>query len=300
MNDAWELKRRDRRSMLSRLSLCLPVAFAALVAPALAQESGNAPYWISHPVIEAVGRARTEHVTDEARFSVTFEETARDAGEASARAADRARLAAAAMRSRGGGAIEVRSVVEVAAIHEQYVDDAGARRDNTAADRVRGYVSRVRLDVRVRDASRVSDVMSAALATGPENASEPRFVLQDTVEAHRSVFTLATADAARRAQSVAAATGARLGRLLVVQEGQGPCIGRAGPPGYYSTTAIPVMLDSPPAPQTADVSVTGERGALILTARQIERLQLPNDTPTVAMEAFVCVVFAVGDQPGND
>jgi hypothetical protein len=60
------------------------------------------------------------------------------------------------------------------------------------------------------------------------------------------------------------------------------------------------MIDPPPAPQTADVSVTGERGALILTARQIERLQLPNDTPSVAMEAFVCLVYAISDQPGND
>jgi uncharacterized protein YggE len=292
-----DTKRRSRapelatRTAPTRLILCASLALAALCAPAFAQSSADAPYWLDRPVIEAIGRARTEQPTNEARFSVTFEETAREAGDASVRAADRARLTTAAIRQRGGDAIEVRSNVQVAAIYEQYVDQSGARRENTAADRVRNYVSRVRLDVRVRDASRISDVMAAALATGPEGATEPVFMLRDTMEAHRDVFALAARDAAERAQSAAAATGARLGALLALQEGQGPCMGRSAASGYGGP--IPVMLEATQSPLSADVSVQGERQVLTLTGRQIERLRLPNDPPTVTMEAFVCAVYAV-------
>ncbi len=55
MDDAWELKRRGCRSMLSHLSLCLPVAFAALVAPAFAQESGGAFVCVVYAVSDQPG-----------------------------------------------------------------------------------------------------------------------------------------------------------------------------------------------------------------------------------------------------
>lgn len=71
---------------------------------------------LDQPPGDRGGRARIEHLTDEARFSVTFEETARDAGEVSARAADRARLATAAMRTR-------RDVCLVSAISDQPGND---------------------------------------------------------------------------------------------------------------------------------------------------------------------------------
>src|SRR5262245_19259781 len=76
------------------------------------EQSGfDRPYWLNRSVIEAVGRAELEVLPDRATFQVTFEETAREAGDASAQAADRARLAVAAMRQRGGAGVAIRSAV---------------------------------------------------------------------------------------------------------------------------------------------------------------------------------------------
>lgn len=270
--------------------LYIATVSAVMGTQAFAQERQNRPYWLDQPVIEAIGRARTEHPANDARFSVVFEETARDAGDASASAADRARLAAAAMHARGGDALELRSAVQVAAVYEQYVDQAGIRQYDTSPDRVRNYVARVRLDVHVRDAAQTSSVLAAALATGPESATDPQFTLQDSMEAQRNTFALAARDAAQRAQNAATAAGAHLGRLLALQEGQGPCMGRGDGPGYYSSTAIPVAVDPPPR---GDVSIQGARGTMTLTAQQMERLRLPNDPPRVVVDAYVCAVYAI-------
>ena len=89
-------------------------AAALCAAPAMAQERGSTfdrPYWLDRSVIEAIGRAQIEALPDRASFSVTFEEVARESGAASAAAADRARLATAAMRQRGGDTLELRSNV---------------------------------------------------------------------------------------------------------------------------------------------------------------------------------------------
>src|SRR5262245_34855887 len=102
------------------------------VAPALAQESRSGfdrPYWLDRSVIEAIGRAEIEVFPDRASFSVTFEEVARESGEASRAAADRARLATAAMRQRGGDSVEIRSNVGIQPIYEQYRDREGVRQN---------------------------------------------------------------------------------------------------------------------------------------------------------------------------
>src|SRR5262245_30760773 len=84
-----------------------------LAGPAAAQDAFERPYWLDRSVIEAIGRAQIVAPADEASFSVTFRDVARESRDAMLAASDRARLAEAAMRSRGGQAVRISSSAEI-------------------------------------------------------------------------------------------------------------------------------------------------------------------------------------------
>lgn len=280
-------------------ALILASGFVALAGAASAQEEQSGfdrPYWLERSVIEAVGRAELEVMPDRADFSAMFEETAREAGDASAQAADRARLAVAAMRQRGGDGVRIRSAVTLQANYEEYRTRDGAVERREGAENIRSYTARVNLSVEVNDIARAGSVRAAALAVGPEQAQPLSFGLRLTAEHNRRVFAAAAADAAARARAAAEAASARLGPLLVLQEGQGPCLGEwyGSRPGTYAPPPPP----PPPAPPMASVNeivVTGARGRqLQVTQDQIDRLDLPADIAPMHLSASVCAVYAAG------
>jgi uncharacterized protein YggE len=245
-------------------------------------------------VIEAIGRAQLDVNPDRAYFSVTFREIAGQAGDAAAAAADRARLATAAMRQRGGPGLEVRSRVSVEPIYQEYRDRDGVRISSDRADQIANYVAAVQLEVEVADVARAADVRAAALAVGPEDSGELRYSLRETGELQRRAYAAAVEDAALRARAAAAAAGARLGGLMALQEGQGPCLGSwyGSRPGYAAQPPPPPP--PPPADTAQQVVVTGSRGrALTLSADQIQRMQLASDPDRVTLSAQVCAVYAI-------
>jgi uncharacterized protein YggE len=200
------------------------------------------------------------------------------------------------MRQRGGDTLELRSNVSIQPIYEQYRDREGVRQDTQRADQIANYVARVTLNIEIRDIRRAGDVRAAALAAAPQASTDINFYLRQTTEMQRRAFTAAVEDAAARARTAAQAAGARLGPLLALQEGTGPCLGswRYQAMGYDAATL------APPAPAPADapaqeVAVTGSRGQTIrLTSDEIARLQLAADPSPVTLMAQVCAVYAAG------
>jgi uncharacterized protein len=276
------------------------LSFAALCGAAAAQEQSSGfdrPYWLDRSVIEAIGRAEIEVMPDHATFSVTFVATEREAGAASAQAADRARLAVAAMRQRGGEAVEIRAAVGIAANYTEYRNREGEVEQREGAENIRSYTAHVQLDVEIKELARAGPVRAAALAVGPEEAQPLQFSLRLTSEHNRRVFAAAAADAAARARTAAEATGTPLGRLLALQEGQGPCLGN-----WYG--ARPGVVGAPPPPSARSVedlsnqlpqvftSVGGRQ--VTLTQAEIDRLDLPADVAPIRLEARVCAVYAAG------
>jgi hypothetical protein len=80
---------------------------------------------------------------------------------------------------------------------------------------------------------------------------------------------------------------------MVLQEGQGPCLGR------WQQGAVrdrDLVQNAPTAsPGGGEIIVTGSsRRALRLSAEDIARMQLPEDAPSVRLMAQVCAVYAVG------
>ena len=275
------------------------VLFAAAVclyatSPAFAQEAFDRPYWLDRSVVEAIGRANTYAPADNASFSVTFTEVADNARAALFAASDRARLAEAAIRAHGGAGVLVRAETQVNAIHRDYRNAEGERVATERDDQIENYSASVRLSVQVRDLSRVADVHAAAIAVGPQETSDIDYSIIDTSAVGLSVYRAAVQDAAARARLAAEAAGAPLGRLLVLQEGQGPCLGRwqtgssrMARQDYEAVSPITTV-----GAEQIEVAV-GSR-SLRLSAEDIARVNVRSDPPPIELRAQVCVVYAVG------
>ena len=280
-----------------RRVLFVTVGLICLANAALAQQGQQRferPYWLDRGVIEEIGRARVEATPDRAMFSVTFSETAHEAGDATAAAADRARAATAAIRSRGGAHVEIHSALNVQANYSQYTDRQGQRQTNERPDEIESYTASVTLAVTVTEIGRASDVRAAALAVRPQAISDLRYDIRMTTQLNRHAYTAAVEDAAARAHAAAEAAGVHVGALLALQEGQGPCMGNWYSSGVgYEREAAPAPPPPPPPPEQQDIVVTATHGPITVHAADIERLQLPNDPPPIEMQASVCAVYAV-------
>lgn len=288
---------------MSKLNLLLGLSlFASATAASQSMEGGavfEQPYWTERPVIETLGRASLELPPNRGQFSVHFVETHRDSKVAMQAAVERARAAYSAIKSVAGETSEVTTSVMVEPYYEQYRDRDGDRIENRRADKVKGYEARVSVQVLVKDVALAGTARAAALALGPERADPLRLYLERTAEVLQQSYEAAVKDGAARARISAAAAGAALGDLLVVQEGNGPCLGR------WTSSAGRVSADrmrqSSPVPMMEQVVVSAsKRGAsaddgIVVSQAEIEALDLPSDRPKQTVEAQVCMIYAVGE-----
>lgn len=273
-------------------------------APLSAQTDDNhrqfeQPYWTERPVIEALGRAKVEFPPNRAQFSVSFSETDRDAKVAMQSAVERARGAYEAIKAVSGDKSEVTTSVMVDPYYEQYRDRDGDRIENRRADKVKGYEANVSVRVMVHDVELAGATRAAALALGPEEANPMRVYLDQSADILREAYEAAVADAAARAKLSAAAAGASLGDLMVIQEGSGPCLGRwtGGTGRVAANLARPAALGN----RLESVSVTSSKretadvAGFVVTQSELDALNLPSDRPKQTVEAQVCLIYAVGD-----
>jgi uncharacterized protein len=257
------------------------------------------PYWTRQPVIEAMGRANMEVSPNRAHFDVTYLEIDKDANDAMKLAVERGRLAYDTIKAVAGDSAIVQTDVSVDPYYEQYRDKDGNRIENDRADKVKGYEARVSVSVEVDDVSLAGKARAGALALGPENASRLNTFLQATTEMSRAAYEEAVKDAALRAKASAAASNVTLGRLLVVQEGSGPCLGQwSNTPGRVSRSPAPA-----PAREQADYSRQGLQTVTVtaskiggkqvaITEADIDQLNLPSDEPKQTISSSVCTIYA--------
>jgi uncharacterized protein len=278
--------------------------FVSGIMSALLAAAGLAfvePYWISQPVIEALGRAEIEVKPNRGQFEVSFLETEKDADDAMKAAVSRARLTYEAIKKVAGDKALVTSSVQVEPYYEQYRDKDGNLQTNYRADKIDGYEARVSVDVKVRDDMAIAgEARAAALVLGPESSTPLRTWLEETAQMNRTAYHAAVKDAAERARLSAAAAGTTLGKLLVIQEGNGPCMGswrEIGSEGGYDYA--PARVPAPPPPASAPIAesfvLSGTRAVSVtITQEQVNALNLPSDPAPVTVRAGVCAVYAAG------
>jgi uncharacterized protein YggE len=239
------------RSLASRIAGGLTAACAvSALLPAFAQggpdfqnQAFTTPYWTRVPVIEALGRSEMQVAPNRASFSVTYLETDKDSKDAMKLAVERGRLAYDTIKNAAGKDSIIQSSVSVTALYEQYRDKDGNRIDNERSDKIRAYEARVSLSVVVEDVSKAGKARAGALALGPENSSGLSTYLERTTELNREAYESAVKDGAARAAATAKASGGRLGKLMVVQEGSGANLpGLPAPTGWSQEAALLLTL----------------------------------------------------------
>lgn len=97
---------------------------------------------------------------------------------------------------------------------------------------ISGYRASVQVRVKVRDLGTLGDVIAAASGAGANEIGGPSFMLDDDAGAQDEAITDAIADARRRAETMAKATGKSLGAIVSVAE-----TGVSIPPIYHGVEA---------------------------------------------------------------
>jgi uncharacterized protein YggE len=97
--------------------------------------------------------------------------------------------------------------------------------------RVKGYVVRNQIEVRVDDLQKLGAVIDAAGGSGATSMSGLRFDLKDRAAAEREALTLAVRDAMARARALASGAQVTLGEILRIEDA-----GEVRQPMPYMTT----------------------------------------------------------------
>ena len=227
------------------------------------------PYWWDRPVVEGLGRAIIEVAPNRARFDLAFVETDAKSDEAMKKAVQRSKIAYDAIKKVAGDKARVTTSVNVNAYYKQYRDKEGTVQTNQRADQVEGYEARVSMTVLLTDPSLAGRARAAALALGPQDMNPIYIFLEQTTEMQRRALDEAAKDARARAQLSATAAGARLGDLLVVQEGSDSCMGGwssgqvarvLGGDNYNYSANAPYPPPPPPPPSAAVAGRFGSGG----------------------------------------
>ena len=280
------------------MAACTAAAFLpafAQGAPDFQDQAFTTPYWTRVPVIEVLGRADMQVAPNRASFSVTYLETDKDSKKAMQLAVERGRLAYETIKKAAGKESVIQSSVNVTALYEQYKDKDGNRIDNERSDKIRAYEARVTLSVTVEDVSKAGTARAGALALGPENSTGLSTYLERTTELNREAYEAAVKDAAARAEATAKASGSKLGKLMVAQEGSGPCLGNwssmAGSDYNYYDKSYAMAPPPPSAPPVASGMIDGRQ--VTITQADIDALNLPSDDKSQPVSASVCMIYRI-------
>lgn len=134
--------------------------------------------------------------------------TARDASEANARA-----MAAVMNALKGAGIAERDIRTSRLSIFPQTTSG-----NNNAAPRITGYRATNRVTVRLRDITKVADVVDATVGAGANELGGINFIVSEPSKLLDKARTEAIADARRKAEIYAQAAGVVLGHPLAISE----------------------------------------------------------------------------------
>ena len=206
---------------MSRTSILL-VLLLTIAAPAQAQP--QSPAASSIPVVVTQGSGTIKRAPDQAWVSIAAEARAATPADAQRLAAEAMTAVQQALRNAKLAADAIRTTGYSLQPDIQY---EGGR------SRVRGYIARNQIDVRVDDLDRLGPAIDAAGASGATSMAGLRFDLKDRAGAEREALRLAVEDAMARAKAIAAGANATLGPIVRIEE-QG---GMRPPPMPYATMA---------------------------------------------------------------
>jgi len=219
-----------RNALLAVLLGVVPAAFAADDPP---------------PQISVVGNGVVRLTPDLAVIAFAVETTAREAAAAVAGNAKQSGALAAAIKSQIGDGDRVETTrYSLDPIYEQ------RERGSNAPPRITGYVARNEVRVQSRRVDQVGKLIDAATAAGANRINSLDFTLEDRAAAYGEALRKAGGDARRQAETIAAALGVELGRILSASTSGSPVV----TPRQYRGMAM-AMEGAPTPVEPGEVSV---------------------------------------------
>ena len=188
-------------------AVLLPLSLLLLPLGAAAQTPGTPPQ--AEPVVVAVGEGIVKRTPDRAWVSIAAESRARSAREAQKLNADAMTSVLAKIKASGIPPDAIQTSGYSLQPEFDYADNR---------QRLRGYVARNSVDVRVDDLLKLGGVLEAAVDAGANQVSGVRFDLKDRDAVEREAVKLAVADARARADAAAAGAGLKVQRVVRIEE----------------------------------------------------------------------------------
>lgn len=266
---------------------------------------GPAPWWMRAPIIAATGEVQTHIPANRASFNAQFSSVDRNLATAQGAASDKVRALARTLQAYGADKAVIQTSVAVSPLYEQYRDKDGNLQTNVRADKIERYDVRVNFNVEVRDLAVLERAYAAVASAHPVSIGRVGFSLEPDNDTNAELFKAAMADAARRARMATEATGARLGRVQLIDPTNRACetdVLVAGAPRSFGQDAGGVQ----------EVMVTGSRRAALFASGAVapapalppppppapgEEVSpdqiLPLQPPLESLQRRACVVYAL-------
>jgi hypothetical protein len=187
--------------------MLLPLVVVALSTVASAQAPPQLPP--PQPVIVTVGEGVVKRAPDRAWVAIAAESRARSPREAQKANADAMNAVMEKLKSLGFSGDAVRTTSYDLQPEFDYVD---------GRQKLRAYVARNAIEVRVDEMPRVGEVLDAAVGSGATTVRGVRFDLEDRDGAEREALTRAVADARARADAAASGAGVKIDRVVRIEE----------------------------------------------------------------------------------
>ncbi len=188
--------------MIRRTVLAAALA-AVFVIPVIAQEPKDPPS------ITTQGQASFKLQPDIAWVTVMSEARASKPGDAQQKAAEAMVSVQAALKGLGLAANAFKTSQYSLQPEMEYI---------AGSSRVKGYLARHALEVRVDEISKLGAVIDAAGASGAASVSGMRFDVKNRATVELEALTAAAKEALVRARAIAAGFGREIGNIISVQE----------------------------------------------------------------------------------
>jgi Uncharacterized conserved protein len=194
------------------------------------------------------GEGKVSVTPDEAVVNVTVETDAGDASSALDTNSKDMQKVLAALKAQGIKDTEIMTA-NVAVYPNRQSDP------QTGKESLLGYRAQNSVTVTLTDLTKVPSVFTAATEAGANNITGPTWQLSDNNQAVKEALTRATENAFGKAQTLATASGVKVGSILVLNEGS-----ISTPPILYAAGDAQAARDSitppPTSPQMIDVTAS--------------------------------------------
>jgi uncharacterized protein YggE len=222
----------------------LAVLALALVALAGCGAATTTTAGAAANTVTASGAGTTQAVPDTAEMSFSVTTMSPNAKSALDEASRSAAQIASALKKQGIADEDIQT--QDVSVYPQTVDQNGKQV-------ITGYQASLSVRVKVRDISKLGEVISAANAAGANNVSGPSFTIDDPAPARAKAIDEAVADARKSAEAMAKAAGKSVGAVLSMSSSD---VGMVPGPMYSTSDMAGSAKNVPIEPGQLDITAS--------------------------------------------